>query len=276
MSRIPAVFDALKQSGRTALIPYVTAGDPGVEATVPVLLAMAAQGADILELGIPFSDPMADGPVIQKACERALERGVDLSQVLAMVHEFRNQNQDTPIVLMGYMNPIERYGAQRLAKDAQAAGVDALLIVDLPPEEAGVLRQELAAAELDEIFLVAPTTTDARCAVIAEKASGFIYYVALKGVTGAGHADYSGLAEPINQLRRHTDLPIGVGFGIRDAASACEVAAVADAVVIGTSLVDQLSQAADTANAVDIAAQFIAPIRAALDEQSQPKSAASG
>lgn len=276
MSRIQSVFEQLHQAGRTALIPYITAGDPHPKLTLPAMRALATQGADIIELGIPFSDPMADGPVIQKACERALTHHVDLKQVLSMVRDFRIDNQHTPVVLMGYMNPIERYGAEAFAHDAHAAGVDAVLIVDLPPEEAGPLRHALAASAMDEIFLVAPTTTDARCAKIAAQASGFVYYVALKGVTGAGHADYSGLAEPIAQIRRHTQLPVGVGFGIRDAAGACQVAQVADAVVIGSALVEQLSICQDAAQVDTQVKTFMAPIRTALDAQSAAHKQAAG
>lgn len=268
MSRIAEVFAQLRAAGRTALIPYITAGDPSPAVIVPVMHALAEAGADIIELGIPFSDPMADGPVIQKACERALAQGTDLHQVLAMVREFRQRNQHTPVVLMGYMNPIERYGAEHFASAAHTAGVDAALIVDLPPEEAGGLRQSLAQSSLDEIFLVAPTTTPQRCQLIAAQASGFIYYVALKGVTGAGHADYQGLAAPLAEIRRHSDLPIAVGFGIRDGDSATQVAAAADGVVIGSALVEVLKDCADESAAVAAATAFLKPLRQALDQQS--------
>ena len=275
MSRIAAVFQQLARDGRKGLIPYITAGDPQAAASVPVMHALADSGADIIELGIPFSDPMADGPVIQKACERALAQGVDLKHVLAMVGEFRRDNQTTPVVLMGYMNPIERYGAAQFAAAAQAAGVDGVLIVDLPPEEAGELRAALAASALDEIFLVAPTTTPQRCATIAAQAAGFIYFVALKGVTGAGHADYGGLAAPVAEIRRHSTLPVAVGFGIKDAASACEVARVADAVVIGSALVEALQGCGDNTAAAACARDFLSPLRAALDQAGADNRAAS-
>ncbi|GAB4192872.1 MAG: tryptophan synthase subunit alpha [Wenzhouxiangellaceae bacterium] len=269
MSRIEQTFERLAASGRTGLIPYITAGDPLPQISVPVMHALADAGADIIELGIPFSDPMADGPVIQRACERALRNGVDLSQVLAMVREFRQRDSETPVVLMGYMNPLERYGADRFVAAAHEAGVDGVLIVDLPPEEARGLRTPLTASAMNEIFLVAPTTTPQRCELIASQASGFIYYVALKGVTGAAHADYSDLAAPIAELRRHSDLPVAVGFGIRDAAGASQVAAVADAVVIGSALVEQLSECTDAASASAAAREFLAPLRQALDQTNQ-------
>lgn len=276
MSRIAAVFERLRQEQRTGLIPYVTAGDPRADMTIPVLHALVEAGADILELGIPFSDPMADGPVIQKACDRALANGVDLGRVLAMVSEFRNTDQTTPIVLMGYMNPIERFGVEAFARRAHDAGVDGALIVDCPPEEAGPLRTRLAASAMDEIFLVAPTTTPSRCDLIAAQASGFVYYVSLKGVTGAGLADHSALAAPVAELRQHTQLPVAVGFGIKDAAGACTVAETADAVVIGSALVECLSAVTSPQEAQQRARDFLGPIRRALDDGTSSNCAVAG
>jgi tryptophan synthase alpha chain len=262
MSRISARFDALR--GRKALIPYVTAGDPHPAATVDVMLAMAAAGADVIELGVPFSDPMADGPVIQRAGERALARGVGLRQVLEMVRAFRARDASTPVVLMGYANPIERYGVTRFAPDAAAAGVDGVLVVDYPPEECAAFAADLKAHGVDPIFLLAPTSTDARIRAVGEIASGYVYYVALKGVTGASHLDVSGVAAAMPRIRAHVRVPVGVGFGIRDAASARAVAVHCDAVVVGTALVQKL-ESATRDNAAGVAADFIAGLRAALD-----------
>ena len=268
MSRIPATLAALKAQGRQALIPYVTAGDPFADTTPQILQALAEGGADIIELGVPFSDPMADGPVIQKASERALARGIGLPQVLAMVREFRRGNGTTPVVLMGYANPVERYdqkhGPEAFVRDAAAAGVDGLLIVDYPPEECEALAARLKAAGLDLIFLLAPTSTDERMAQVGRVASGYVYYVSLKGVTGAGHLDVGAVAEMVPRIRRHVNVPVGVGFGIRDAASARAVAAVSDAVVIGSRLI-QLIESETRQNAPLAARAFMAEIRAALD-----------
>jgi tryptophan synthase alpha chain len=268
MSRIPATLAALKAQGRQALIPYVTAGDPFADTTPQILQALAEGGADIIELGVPFSDPMADGPVIQKASERALARGIGLPQVLAMVREFRRGNGTTPVVLMGYANPVERYdqkhGPEAFVRDAAAAGVDGLLIVDYPPEECEALAARLKAAGLDLIFLLAPTSTDERMAQVGRVASGYVYYVSLKGVTGAGHLDVGAVAEMVPRIRRHVNVPVGVGFGIRDAASARAVAAVSDAVVIGSRLI-QLIESETRENAPLAARAFMAEIRAALD-----------
>lgn len=264
MSRIASTFDALKRDKRKALIPYICAGDPFAETTTEVMLAMAEAGADVIELGVPFSDPMADGPVIQKASERALARGIGLSQVLAHVQAFRAKNSATPVVLMGYANPIERYGVERFIADAKAAGVDGVLVVDYPPEEAEAFATPLKAAGLDPIFLLAPTSTDERMAAVGRIASGYVYYVSLKGVTGAGHLDTAAVAAMLPRIRAQVSVPIGVGFGIRDAASAQAVAQVADAVVIGSRLVQLLeTQKRDTV--APAAAAFIAEIRAALD-----------
>jgi tryptophan synthase alpha chain len=264
MSRIDATFARLREQRRTALIPYVTVGDPHADGTAAILRAMAASGADIIELGIPFSDPMADGPVIQKASERALARGIGMAQVLAAVRDFRAADAETPIVLMGYANPIERYGVERFADAAAAAGVDGVLVVDYPPEECQAFAALLEARGIDPIFLVAPTSSDARIAAVAEVARGYVYHVSLKGVTGAGHFDIAAVAAMIPRIRAHVKLPIGVGFGIRDAATARAVAEVADAVVIGSALV-QLLEGTTPDEAPAAAGRFIAGVRAALD-----------
>lgn len=264
MSRIDATFAGLRDRGRKALIPYVTAGDPQAETTVDILVAMARAGADVIELGMPFSDPMADGPVIQKASERALARGVGMTQVLAMVRSFRQRDPVTPLVLMGYANPIERYGSERFADDARDAGVDGVLVVDYPLEECTDFAALLETRGLDLIFLVAPTTTDARIAVLGKLARGYVYHVALKGVTGAGHFDIEAVAAMLPRLRASVSVPIGVGFGIRDARTARAVADIADAAVIGTALVQAL-ETCGPGEVADRAASFIAEIRAALD-----------
>jgi tryptophan synthase alpha chain len=264
MSRIAGTFEALRSRGRKALIPYVVAGDPFADATVEIMLAMAAAGADVIELGVPFSDPMADGPVIQKAGERALAKGIGMSQVLAMVRDFRARNQTTPIVLMGYANPVERYGVDRFVTDASAAGVDGVLVVDYPPEECEAFAANLRASALDPIFLLAPTSTEARMAHVGRIASGYVYYVSLKGVTGAGHLDIGAVATMVPRIKAFVKLPVGVGFGIRDAATARAVADVSDAVVIGTALV-QLLESCARDNVAAAAGEFIAGIRAALD-----------
>jgi tryptophan synthase alpha chain len=268
VSRIAGTLRELAAAGRKALIPYITAGDPHVDGTAEVMLALAEGGADIIELGVPFSDPMADGPVIQKAAERALARGVGMPQVLAYVRAFRSRNVTTPIVLMGYANPIERYdqrlGAGAFIRDACEAGVDGVLVVDYPPEECEAFTGELKGAGLDPIFLLAPTSTEARIRVVARVASGYVYYVSLKGVTGAGHLDTSAVAEAVPRIKAHVKVPVGVGFGIRDGASARAVARVADAVVIGSRLV-QLLESETRENAAHVAKAFAADIRAALD-----------
>ncbi len=264
MSRIAATFAALQAQGRKALIPYVTSGDPFADATPDIMLAMAAAGADIIELGVPFSDPMADGPVIQQAGERALARGIGMPQVLAMVQAFRQHNNHTPVVLMGYANPVERYGVARFVVDAKASGVDGVLVVDYPPEECEDFAAALKGQGLDPIFLLAPTSTEARIEAAAKVASGYVYYVSLKGVTGAGHLDVAGVAAMIPKIKKHVRLPVGVGFGIRDAASARAVANVSDAVVIGTALVQRLS--GETRGKVAASAgAFVAEIRQGLD-----------
>jgi len=264
MSRIKATFDALQARGRKALIPYVTTGDPFADATVDIMLAMAENGADVIELGVPFSDPMADGPVIQKAGERALARGIGMPQVLEQVRLFRAKNDTTPVVLMGYANPVERYGVDRFVADAKAAGVDGVLVVDYPPEECEGFAATLRTNGLDPIFLLAPTSTEARMAHVGRIASGYVYYVSLKGVTGAGHLDTAAVAAMVPRIKQFVKLPVGVGFGIRDAKTAQAVAAVSDAVVIGTALV-QLLESCSRDNVALAAGAFIKDIRTALD-----------
>jgi tryptophan synthase alpha chain len=264
VSRIAPAFAGLQANGRKALIPYVTAGDPYTDATVDIMLAMAGAGADLIELGVPFSDPMADGPVIQRAAERAVSRGIGMTQVLAYVRSFRAKDQATPIVLMGYANPIERYGVARFVADAKDAGVDGVLVVDYPPEECEEFVHALHGAKIDPIFLLAPTSTESRIESVSRLASGYVYYVSLKGVTGAGHLDVATVAEAIPRIKRHVKLPVGVGFGIRDGRSARAVADVSDAVVIGSALVQRL-ESCSRDNVAAGAAEFIASIRSALD-----------
>lgn len=245
MSRLQATFETLKADNKTALIPFITAGDPNPSVTVNLMHDMVAAGASILELGVPFSDPMAEGPVIQAACERALEHNVSLTDVLGMVKEFRGKDAATPIVLMGYLNPVEVMGYKTFADAAARAGVDGLILVDLPLEEGEDLISELKARSIDLIFLLAPTSTDERIRLICEQASGFVYYVSLKGVTGAANLDVNAVVQKVKQIRGHTSIPVGVGFGIHDAESAAQVAAVADAVVVGSALVKRVAENAD-------------------------------
>jgi tryptophan synthase alpha chain len=277
MSRIQACFDKLKENKRTALIPYVTAGFPFANITPELMHGMVAAGADVIELGVPFSDPSADGPVIQKAGDKALALGIGLIQVLAMVKTFRQTDQQTPVVLMGYANPIERYDqrheveAGSIAKsafirDAAAAGVDGVLVVDYPPEECEAFAAELKANGIDLIFLLAPTSTDQRMAQVARIASGYVYYVSLKGVTGAGTLDIEAVATMLPKIRQHMgSTPVGVGFGIRDAASAQALGKVADAVVIGTKIIQVISDM-PYERVVPSVKNFLREIRAALDE----------
>jgi len=268
MSRIATTLAALQAQGRKALIPYVTAGDPYADATPEIMQALADGGADIIELGVPFSDPMADGPVIQQASERALARGIGMTQVLGFVRDFRRANTSTPVVLMGYANPLERYdqkhGAGQFIRDAAEAGVDGLLVVDYPPEECTQFSADLAAAGLDLIFLLAPTSTDQRIQDVAQVATGYVYYVSLKGVTGAGHLDTDAVALAVPRIRAHVKVPVGVGFGIRDAVTAQAVARVSDAVVIGSQLV-QILHAEGRSTAAAAGKAFMAEIRTALD-----------
>ncbi|MEY2893043.1 MAG: hypothetical protein RJA98_2951 [Pseudomonadota bacterium] len=264
MSRIAATFAALQAQGRKALIPFVTAGDPFADATPEIMLAMAEAGADVIELGVPFSDPMADGPVIAKAAERALLKHIGMPQVLGAVRTFREKNQSTPVVLMGYANPVERYGVERFVADAKDAGVDGVLIVDYPPEECEEFAAVLRAHGMDPIFLLAPTSTEQRMQHVGRIATGYVYYVSLKGVTGAGHLDTAAVAAMVPRIKAHVSVPVGVGFGIRDAATARAVADVSDAVVIGSALV-QLLETQSRDNVALAAGRFIADIRAALD-----------
>ena len=264
MSRIASVFAALAERKRKALIPYVTAGDPFADATAEIMVAMARAGADLIEVGVPFSDPMADGPVVQKAGERALARGIGMPQVLGIVKTFRQSDAHTPVVLMGYANPIERYGIERFAVDAAAAGVDGVLVVDYPPEECEEFVQLLQRQHVDPIFLLAPTSTDARIRQVGRIATGYVYYVSLKGVTGAGHLEIGSVAAIMPRIKAHVRVPVGVGFGIRDARTARAVAEVCDAVVIGSALV-QLLEPASRDNVASRAAGFIAEVRSALD-----------
>ncbi|OGA25127.1 MAG: tryptophan synthase subunit alpha [Betaproteobacteria bacterium RIFCSPLOWO2_02_FULL_67_19] len=264
MSRIQALFEAFKSRQRKALIMFVTAGDPDPALTVPLMHGLVEAGADILELGVPFSDPMADGPVIQRASERALAKGVALSDVLGMVRSFRTRDTATPIVLMGYANPIEAMGVERFVPAASDAGVDGLIVVDYPPEECAVFAQALQRHGIDPIFLLAPTSTAQRVEEVARVGSGFIYYVSLKGVTGAAHLDVEAVLAKLPQIRAATQLPIGVGFGIRDADSARRIARQADAVVIASRLIEELERVPE-AQAVERARAFVRPIREALD-----------
>jgi tryptophan synthase alpha chain len=268
MSRIAATFTALQKAGRKALIPYVTAGFPFADITPELMHAMVEAGADVIELGVPFSDPMADGPVIQKAGERALALGIGTAQVLAMVRSFRERDAATPVVLMGYANPVERYdlrhGAGAFIRDSASAGVDGVLIVDYPPEECEDFAAQLKAAGLDLIFLLAPTSTQQRMQQVARIANGYVYYVSLKGVTGAGHLDIGAVEKMLPRIREHVKVPVGVGFGIRDAETARAVGRVADAVVIGTRLL-QLIEAQPRDKVASEAATFLRGIRQALD-----------
>ena len=272
MNRIESAFSRLKSQGRKALIPYVTAGFPFADITPELMHAMVAGGADVIELGVPFSDPSADGPVIQKAGEKALSFGIGVIQVLEMVRIFRTQDNTTPVVLMGYANPVERYDIRHAAgkdesafiRDAAAAGVDGMLIVDYPPEECALFATRLRAHGMDLIFLLAPTSTDERMAQVAQVASGYVYYVSLKGVTGSGTLDVAAVEAMLPRIRRHVSIPVGVGFGIRDAATARAIGKVADAVVIGSKIIQLIeNQPRDRVTAV--AHDFLKEIRAALD-----------
>lgn len=268
MSRIGTLFETLKEAKRTALVPYVTAGDPNPGVTVDLMHAMVEAGADLIELGVPFSDPMADGPTIQAACERALAHGTSLSDVLEMVKEFRVRNDETPVVLMGYLNPIEIMGYESFAQRASAAGVDGVLTVDMPPEEARNVEEIFDKAELDPIFLASPTSNQARLKKIASVARGFIYYVSLKGVTGAATLDVNAVDQKVSEIRQFSDLPVGVGFGIRDADSAAAVARVADAVVVGSAIVNRLAENADNKSAIiESVTALLSEMRAAMDAQ---------
>ena len=264
MSRIAARFDSLRQSKRKALIPYITAGDPHPSLTVPLMHGLVEAGADVVELGVPFSDPMADGPVIQRSSERALKHGVGLSDVLKLVAEFRKKDLDTPIVLMGYANPVEAMGVEKFIAGAKAAGVDGVIVVDYPPEECADFSALAQRNGIDPIFLLAPTSTDKRIQQVGRIGSGYLYYVSLRGVTGAANIDLSDVAARIPKIRSATKLPIGVGFGIRDAESARRVGETADAVVIGSRIIQEI-EAGAADEAVSRVKALLKPIRQALD-----------
>ncbi|HLS06057.1 MAG TPA: tryptophan synthase subunit alpha [Wenzhouxiangella sp.] len=266
MNRIDARFEQLRQQGRKGLIPYVTAGYPEPAATVPVMHAAVAAGADLIEVGMPFSDVMADGPVIQQACASALEQGTGTDEVLAMVAEFRRRDQNTPVIFMGYANLIERRGAETFCRQAADAGADGLLIADCPVDESEQMQALLAAAGLHQIFLAAPTTTASRLELTASRAAGFLYYISVKGVTGAATLDTAALGSEVERVRAAIDLPVAVGFGIRTAQQAAAVAACADAVIIGSALVRRLGEAGTTEQAVRATTEYLEPIRRALDE----------
>ena len=265
MSRIQGTFEKLKLHQRKALIPFFTAGDPNPQLTVPLLHALVAAGADVIELGVPFSDPMADGPTIQRASERALKHNVSLHDVLDMVAQFRRKDSATPLVLMGYGNPIEAMGWERFARRCAEVGVDGVLTVDFPPEESHEAFGHLQRHGIDPIFLLAPTTRDERIAKVAKQARGYVYYVSLKGVTGAGNLDLSDIAQKIPHLRQHISLPIGVGFGIRDAATAHAVAQLCDGVVVGSRIVQEIENSNEQ-DAVANVGKLVKELRLAIDQ----------
>ena len=269
MSRLKTTFDELKKQQKKALIPFITAGDPEPSITVGLMHDMVKAGANILELGVPFSDPMAEGPVIQAACERALRHKVSLTDVLAMVAEFRLQDAKTPIVLMGYLNPVEVMGYKTFAEKSAVAGVDGTILVDLPPEEGKDLVAALKAQNIDPIFLISPTTTDERMALICKQASGFVYYVSLKGVTGAANIDVQAVVEKVEQIRTHTEIPVGVGFGISNAETAAKVSAVSDAVVVGSAVVRHVAENENDSQKIsDNICFLLSSMRKAMDENS--------
>ena len=265
MSRLGPVFQSLRDEGRRAVIPYLVAGDPNEGLTVPLMHSLVEAGADVLEVGVPFSDPMSEGPTIQKGHERALAGGTSLNSTLALIAEFRKTDAETPLILMGYANPLERKGYAAVADACAQVGIDGLITVDLPPEEVAVMNAELQRHSIDNIFLISPTTTEDRIITITEQASGFIYYVALKGVTGAGHLDTEAVEAHLAIIRQYTDLPIAVGFGIKDAETAARVAVCADAVVVGSALVDEVavdfSEHQNDARAIAIGGSLISSIR---------------
>ncbi|GLQ30934.1 tryptophan synthase subunit alpha [Litoribrevibacter albus] len=270
MSRIKSYFETLKASGKKALIPYITAGDPTLDATVPLMHSLVEAGADVIELGVPFSDPMADGPAIQLACERALAHNTSLKDVLNCVRQFRETNAETPIVLMGYLNPVEIMGYDTFAQEAEAAGVDGVLLVDLPPEEADSVKPLFEKHQLDSIFLLAPTTSDARTKLICEHGSGYVYYVSVKGVTGSSALDTEEVARKVAAIQAQTDLPVGVGFGIKDGETAAQVAEVADGVIVGSVLVNAIADSASQGLSVEDTCQRLSAIlrdmRQAMDK----------
>lgn len=267
MSRIQSVMQQLAAENRQALIPFITAGDPNPNITVDLMHALVQGGADVIELGVPFSDPMADGPVIQRASERALMHKVTLRRVFDMVRAFRATNPSTPVVLMGYANPVEAMGYEEFAQSAIAAGVDGVLTVDMPPEEATESAKVFKAHGLDPIFLLAPTTPESRVKAVADLASGYVYYVSLKGVTGSANLDVADVKAKVDVLKQHLTIPVGVGFGIRDAATAAQVAQIADAVVIGSRLVQEVEQG--EAGLAERLREFLAEVRVAMDSARQ-------
>lgn len=279
MSRLEARFRALRKEGRAALVPFVTAGDPDPGVTRRLLPRLVDAGADVIELGVPFSDPMADGPVIQRAGERALAAGTSLSGVLDLVRGFRGDRAGAgaAVVLMGYLNPIEAMGPARFADEAAAAGVDGVIVVDMPPEEGGALLPALRERGIDPVFLLSPTTSTERMRRIASEGAGFLYYVSLKGITGAGHLDPGSVAEALGRVRAVSDLPVGVGFGIADADSARRIAAVADAVVVGSAIVRRIEEALDDPERIpDHVAAFVAELRRAVDAAAGAAASAEG
>ena len=266
MSRIKTVMSSLKDEGKSALIPYITGGDPKPGLTVQLMNTLVDAGADIIELGIPFSDPMADGPVIQLACERALEHNVSLTDILSMVASFRVSNNDTPVVLMGYLNPIIKMGYAVFAKKAAESGVDGVLIVDLPPEEGHGLLREMKSNQLDSVYLIAPTTTEARIKDICNASSGYVYYVSVKGVTGSASLDVNSVSEKLSLIRQMSNIPVGVGFGIKDAESAAAVSKVADGVIVGSVLVNAIAENAENDTQIcNKLHQIISSMRQAMD-----------
>lgn len=267
MSRIEGVLKSLKGQGRKALIPYITAGDPHPNQTVDLMHTLVSAGADIIELGVPFSDPMADGPVIQLACERSLAHGTSLRQVIEMVKRFRERDDATPVVLMGYLNPMEAMGYEAFADAAAEAGIDGVLTVDLPPEEADDVAPLFSARSLDPIFLLAPTTTDDRIRAISQHSSGYVYYVSFKGVTGAARINVDEVAGKVQHIHELTSLPVGVGFGIRDAETAAAVGRVSDGVIVGSVLVDTIAKnQADPTQLKRALEDLLKPMRSALDD----------
>lgn len=265
MSRIQKAFDRLNAEGRKALIPFITAGDPDAAMTLPLMHALVEAGADVIELGVPFSDPMADGPTIQRASERALAKGMSLRKVLQLVSAFRTENDRTPVVLMGYANPIEAMGLERFAEKAAQSGVDGVLVVDYPPEEAEKFGAAMKAHGMDPIFLIAPTSTAERIAQVATIASGYVYYVSLAGVTGSGALNVDAVAQKLPAIREKTGLPVGVGFGIRDAATAARIAAFADAVVVGSRIIEEIEKSTAETACANVKA-LVADIRRGVDE----------
>lgn len=273
MSRIKSLLSNLKSQGKTALVPYITAGDPEPGMTVKLMHALVEEGADILELGVPFSDPMADGPVIQKAVERALEHNVSLRDVLQMVAEFRQKDVETPIILMGYLNPIEAMGYQAFADEAKSVGVDAVLTVDMPPEETFGYLEVMRSAGLDRIFLVSPTTPDSRLQAVNEQGSGFVYYVSLKGVTGSSALNTDEVTHQVNHLKTIMNLPVGIGFGIRNGDTAYEMAKVGDAIIVGSALVSLIEQnaSADQSVIMDAISEKMCEFRRGIDQADAEK-----